>query len=208
MKKLCFCRILKPCSKAATYDFSNKLLEQPNFEKHHIYRSLTVFAQHFDQIQAELYKNSLKLGQRNTGVIYYDCTNFFFEIEEPGTDGLRQYGKGKENRPLPIVEMGLFIDRDGIPLSLCINPGNTNEQTTMKPLEQKMMKDFDMSKFIVCANAGLSSKAKKIQLHGSAGIYLHAISEKIKSKPPGNSSGSNAVVSDGLQNKIPKVQSK
>ena len=135
MKKLCFSRILNPCSKAATYDFSNKLLEQPNFEKHHIYRSLTVFAQHFDQIQAELYKNSLKLGQRNTGVIYYDCTNFFFEIEEPGTDGLRQYGKGKENRPLPIVEMGLFIDRDGIPLSLCINPGNTNEQTTMKPLE-------------------------------------------------------------------------
>ena len=137
------------------------MLEQPNFEKHHIYRSLTVFTQPFDQIQAELYKNSLKLGQRNTGVIYYDCTNFFFEIEEPGADGLRQYGKGKENRPLPIVEMGLFIDRDGIPLSLCINPGNTNEQTTMKPLEQKMMKDFDMSKFIVCTDAGLSSKANK-----------------------------------------------
>ena len=119
MKKLCFSRILNPCSKAATYDFSNKLLEQPNFEKHHIYRSLTVFAQHFDQIQAELYKNSLKLGRRNTGVIYYDCTNFFFEIEEPGADGLRQYWKGKENRPLPIVEMGLFIDRDG---TLVIEP--------------------------------------------------------------------------------------
>lgn len=178
LKKLCFCRILSPCSKAATYDFSNKLLEQPNFEKHHIYRSLTVFAQHFNQIQAELYKNSLKLGQRNTGVIYYDCTNFFFEIEEPDADGLRQYGKGKENRPLPIVEMGLFIDRDGIPLSLCINPGNTNEQTTMKPLEQKMMKDFDMSKFIVCTDAGLSSKANKKFNSMAARGYISAQSLK------------------------------
>lgn len=161
LAKLCYGRILCPSSKIKTYDFSKTLLEQPEFKQHQIYRALDVLAEHSDDIQAGLYKNSFALGKRNTKVIYYDCTNFFYEIEEADVDGLRQYGKSKENRPLPIVEMGLFTDKDGIPLTMSIHPGNTNEQVTLRPLEKKLLKDFEMSKFVVCTDAGLSSKANK-----------------------------------------------
>ena len=106
-------------------------MEKPNFEAHHVYRALDVLCDESDFIQQQLYKNSLVYGKRNTGIIYYDCSNFFFEIEQQDEEGLRKFGKSKEIRPLPIVEMGLFIDRDGIPLGVCIDPGNTNEQ---KPL--------------------------------------------------------------------------
>lgn len=161
LQKLCYGRVLHPASKVSTYEFSKTLLEQPDFDQHQIYRALDVLAQNFDFIQSALYQNSLRLGERKTGVIYYDCTNFFFEAEEPDADGLRQFGKSKENRPLPIVELGMFIDKEGIPLSLCVHPGNTNEQTTMRPLEKKMLQDFGMSEFIVCTDSGLSSKANK-----------------------------------------------
>ncbi len=181
LAKLCYGRILCPSSKSSTFTFSKTLLEQPDFEKHQIYRALTVLAQNFDQIQADLYKNSLKLGSRKTGVIYYDCTNFFFEIEEPDVDGLRKHGKSKENRPLPIVEMGMFIDREGIPLSLCIHPGNTNEQITLRPLEKKMLQNFDMSEFVVCTDAGLSSNAnKRFNSMGSRGYITTQSLKKLK----------------------------
>lgn len=161
LSRLCYGRVLHPASKSATYTFSKTLLEPPGFDEHQIYRALDVLAQHSDQIQSQLYKNSRALGKRNTGAIYYDCTNFYFEVEEPDTDGLRKHGKSKEHRPLPLVEMGLFIDRDGIPLAVSIHPGNTNEQRTLKPLEQKLLRDYSLSKFIVCTDAGLSSKANK-----------------------------------------------
>ena len=161
VQKLCYSRILHPSSKASSFEFSKTLLEQPSFEQHQVYRALGLLAENFDKIQTELYSNSFCLGKRKTGVIYYDCTNFFFEIEEAEEDTLRQYGKSKENRPLPIVEMGMFIDSEGIPISLCIHPGNTNEQITMTPLEKKMIQDFGMSKFVVCTDAGLSSHTNK-----------------------------------------------
>ncbi len=103
----------------------------------------------------------MNLGKRNCGVIYYDCTNFFFEIDEDDEGGLRKYGKSKENRPLPLVEMELFVDYDGIPLAMSIHPGNTNEQITLKPLEKKILNDYNMSQFVVCADAGLASKANR-----------------------------------------------
>lgn len=99
---------------------------------------------------AQVHKNSLKLGERNTKELYYNCTNYFFESEEES--GLRQYGHSKENRPNPIVQMGLFMDMDGFPLAFCINPGNTNEQITLKPLEQKINDEFHISKLIVCTD--------------------------------------------------------
>lgn len=108
-----------------------------------------------------LYKNSLKYTDRKTGIIYYDCANYFFEIEEPDIDGDKQYDKSKENRPNPIIQMGLFMDGDGITLAFNINPGNTNEQITLKPLEQKLLDDFEMSKFIVCTDAGLASASNR-----------------------------------------------
>ena len=155
LSRLIYGRIIFPSSKLATNELSKKFIEQPNFELQHIYRALEVINKENDFIQAELYKNSLKISKRNTGVLYYDCTNYFFEIEEE--KGIRQYGPSKEHRPNPIIQMGLFMDGDGIPLAFNINAGNTNEQITLTPLEETIMKDFDLSKFVVCTDGGLSS---------------------------------------------------
>lgn len=158
LSRLLYGRILFPSSKLSTFQQSQKLLEQPDFELHDVYRALSVIAQESDFIQSELYKNSLKISKRKTGVIFYDCTNFFFETEQAGDGTLPQYGVSKEHRPNPIVQMGLFMDADGIPLAFCINPGNTNENITMAPLEKKLFSDFHLSKFVVCTDAGLASK--------------------------------------------------
>jgi transposase len=155
LSRLVYGRILFPSSKLNTYQESKNLLEQPDFELQHAYRALEVIAKETDFIQSELYKNSLSVSKRNDRILYYDCTNYFFEIEQE--DGLRQYGYSKEHKPNPIVEMGLFMDGDGIPLAFSIHSGNTNEQTTLRPLEEKIIKDFELSKFIVCTDAGLSS---------------------------------------------------
>lgn len=155
LSRLIYGRIIFPSSKLAINELSKKFIEQPNFELHHIYRALEVISKENDFIQSELYKNSLRISKRNTGVLYYDCTNYFFEIEE--ASGLRQYGPSKEHRPNPITQMGLFMDGDGIPLAFNITAGNTNEQGTLTPLEEKILKDFELSKFIVCTDAGLAS---------------------------------------------------
>ena len=159
LSRLIYGRIIYPSSKLATYELSKKFIEQPNFELQHIYRALEVIAKETDFIQSKIYDNSLKICNRNKGILYYDCTNYFFEIEQE--DGLKQYGFSKEHRPNPIVQMGLFMDGDGIPLAFCINKGNTNEQVTLKPLEKKIISDFDLSKFIVCTDAGLASNANR-----------------------------------------------
>ena len=159
LSRLIYSRIIYPSSKLATFELSKKYVEQPNFELHDIYRSLEVIAKETDFIQSELYKNSLKISKRNTNILYYDCTNYFFEIEEES--GLRQYGPSKEHRPNPITQMGLFMDGDGIPLAFNITSGNTNEQITLKPLEEKILEDFKLSKFIVCTDAGLASNANR-----------------------------------------------
>ena len=151
--------ILFPASKLATMQIVKNFLEQPSFELQHVYRALGVIAQESDLIQSELYKNSLQLAQRNTHVLYYDCTNFFFEIEQE--EGLRQYGISKEHRPNPIVQMGLFMDGDGIPLAFNISPGNTNEQVTLTPLEERLLQDFKLSRLVVCTDAGLASAANR-----------------------------------------------
>lgn len=155
LSRLVYGRIIFPASKLGTFQLAAKFLEQPDFDIQHIYRALEVIANETDFIQSELYKNSLAVSKRNDKVLYYDCTNYFFEIEQ--AEGLKQYGPSKEHRPSPIVEMGLFMDGDGIPLAFSIHSGNTNEQTTLKPLEETILKDFSLSKFIVCTDAGLSS---------------------------------------------------
>ena len=159
LSRLVYCRIIHPQSKLGTYEYSQKLLEAPNFELHQIYRALDVIAEESDYIQERLYLNSKTVIDRNTDVLYYDCTNYFFEIEQE--KGSRKYGVSKENRPLPIVEMGLLMDGNGIPLSFCIHDGNVNEQTTLKPLEEKILSDFGLSKFVLCTDAGLSSGSNK-----------------------------------------------
>jgi transposase len=159
LSRLIYGRIIFPSSKLATYELSKRFIEQPNFDLHQIYRALEVLSKETDYIQSCLYENSLKVSKRNTGVLYYDCTNYFFEIEQE--DGSKQYGPSKEHRPNPIVQMGLFMDGDGIPLAFSINRGNMNEQLTLKPLEQKIISDFELSKFIVCTDAGLASEANR-----------------------------------------------
>ena len=155
LSRLIYGRILFPSSKLATHRQATTFIEAPNFDLQHVYRALDILAKESDFIQSNLYKNSLKVSSRNTGILYYDCTNYFFEIEQE--EGLKQYGVSKEHRPNPIVQMGLFMDGDGIPLAFSIHKGNTNEQATLKPLEKKILDDFNLSKFVVCTDAGLAS---------------------------------------------------
>lgn len=160
LSRLLYLRILHPTSKKGTFEHAKDLLEPVHFQSHQIYRALEILAEQSDFIEEMVYKNSLEVVDRNTQVLYYDCTNFFFEIEEE--DGIKQYGVSKENRPNPLVQMGLFMDGSGLPLAFSMTPGNRNEQTTLKPLERRILKDFDLSKFIVCTDAGLSSNQNRI----------------------------------------------
>lgn len=155
LSMLLYTRILYPGSKLSSLEDAKKFIEQPTADIHQVYRALSLLSKESDNIQAAVYKNSLKLGKRNDKVLYYDCTNYYFETEEES--GLRQYGYSKEHRPNPIVQMGLFTDMDGFPLAFCINPGNTAETVTLKPLEEKLKKNFNLSKVVVCTDGGLSS---------------------------------------------------
>ena len=160
LSMLLFSRIIYPGSKRYSLELSKKFLESPDCELHHVYRALEVLAKENDFFQAQLYKNSEKVVDRHKKVLYYDCTNYYFEIEE--ADDFRKYGHSKENRPNPIVQMGLFMDADGIPLTFSLFNGNENEQPSMKPLEKKILSDFGMTKFIVCTDAGLSSVSNRV----------------------------------------------
>ena len=159
LSRLIYTRIMFPSSKKSSLEEARRFIEQPSYGLHDIYRALSVIAKESDYIQSRLFKCSNELSARNTGVVYYDCTNFYFEIEQ--AEGCKQYGTSKENRPLPIVEMGLFMDMDGIPIAFGISPGNANEQKSMIPLEKKMIEKFGMSRFVVCTDAGLSSATNR-----------------------------------------------
>ena len=181
LSRLIYGRILYPSSKLSCMDQSRALIEQPNFELQHIYRALSVLAEESDFVQAQLYKNSKKVIKRSTGVLFYDCTNYFFELEQES--GLKQYGPSKEHRPNPIIQMGLFMDKSGIPLAFCINKGNQNEQLSLKPLEQQILRDFELSKFIVCTDAGLASDAnRKFNNYGERSFITTQSIKKLNKK--------------------------
>lgn len=173
---LIYARILSPSSKRSSYSFSYTLLEPPKYTLQSLYRALSVMAEESGFIQEELYRNSNYVHARNTKVLYYDCTNYYFEIEED--DDLRKYGKSKEHRPNPIVTMGLFMDADGIPLAFDIFPGNQNEQTTLKPLETTIIRDFGCSDFVFCSDAGLGSKSNRF--FNSFGNRSYVITQSLK----------------------------
>lgn len=159
LSMLVYSRIIAPGSKLSSLESAQSFLEQPKCSLHQIYRALEIIAKENDFFQAELYKNSQSVIERKKEVLYYDCTNYYFEIEEE--DDFRKYGVSKEHRPNPIVQMGMFMDFDGIPLSFSVFDGNQNEQPSMTPLERKIIKDFDTSDFIVCTDSGLSSTANR-----------------------------------------------
>lgn len=152
-------RIIAPGSNLSSLESAQRFLEQPKCELHQVYRALEVIANENDFFQSELYKSSQNVINKKKEVLYYDCTNYYFEVEDE--DDFRKYGVSKEHRPNPIVQMGMFMDADSIPLAFSVFDGNQNEQPSMSPLEQKIIKDFETSDFIVCTDAGLSSTANR-----------------------------------------------
>lgn len=173
---LIYTRVLEPGSKRSSYAAAKKFLETPDYEQYDIYRALSVLASECDLIQSEVYQNSKNVVDRNDRVLYYDCTNFYFEIEQE--DGDKKYGKGKEHRPNPIMQMGLFTDGDGIPLAFSMFPGNQNEQISLKPLEEKVIEGFGCEKFIFCSDSGLGSEKNRLLNHTGKRAYI--VTQSIK----------------------------
>lgn len=176
LSDLIYTRILEPSSKRSSYEAAKKFMEAPTYHLHDVYRALSVLADHCDLIQAEVYKNSNFLMKRTDKILYYDCSNYYFEIEQE--EGSRKYGKSKEHRPNPIVQMGLFVDGDGIPLAFSLFPGNQNEQTSLKPLEQKILQEFGHQKFIYCSDAGLASESNRAYNHMGERAFI--VTQSIK----------------------------
>ena len=176
LSDLIYARILEPCSKRSSYKAASEFLEKPSYKLHDVYRALDVLGAECDLIQAELYKNSHFLGARNDKVLYYDCSNYYFEIEQE--DGNKKYGKSKEHRPNSIIQMGLFMDGDGIPLAFSTFAGNANEQTSLKPLEKKILGEFGCQKFIYCSDAGLGSES--IREYNHMGERAYIVTQSIK----------------------------
>lgn len=176
LSDLIYARVLEPSSKRSSFNIASEFLEKPSYELHDIYRALDILGKECDFIQAEVYKNSHFLGKRNNQILYYDCSNYYFEIEQE--DGMKKYGKSKEHRPNPIVQMGLFMDGDGIPLAFSIFPGNQNEQTSLKPLEKKVLSEFGCQKFIYCSDAGLGSE--DIREYNHMGQRSFIVTQSIK----------------------------
>lgn len=170
LSDLIYARVLEPCSKRESYEVCKSFLEAPKYELHDVYRALSVLAKEDGYIQSEIYKNSNFVINRNNKVLYYDCSNYYFEIEQE--DDLRKYGKSKEHRPNPIVQMGLFMDGDGIPLAYNLFPGNQNEQRSMTAAESKIINEFDFEKFIICTDAGLASQTNKRFNHIDGRCYI------------------------------------
>ena len=176
LSDMIYARILEPRSKRSSYKAASEFLEKPSYKLHDVYRALDVLGAECDLIQAELYKNSHFLGARNDKVLYYDCSNYYFEIEQE--DGNKKYGKSKERRPNPIIQMGLFMDGDGIPLAFSTFAGNANEQTSLKPLEKKILGEFGCQKFIYCSDAGLGSES--IREYNHMGERAYIVTQSIK----------------------------
>ena len=178
---LVFARIIYPSSKLETFKQCQNFIEQPKFKLHDEYRALSYIAENMDFIQENLFNNSKKVIKRNSNVIYYDCTNYFFEIDNE--DDIRKYGISKEHKPNPIVGMGLFMDGDGLPLSCNIYPGNMNEQKTLIPEETKIVNNFkiDNTKIILCTDAGLASdEIKKFNIKDNRGFVITQSLKKLK----------------------------
>lgn len=176
LSDLIYTRILDPCSKRSSFRTAHEFLEKPSYELHDVYRALDVLGSECDLIQADVYKNSHFLEKRNDKIFYCDCSNYYFEIEQE--DGIKKYGKSKEHRPNPIIQMGLFMDGDGIPLAFFLFSGNSNEQTSLKPLEQKILEDFECQKFIYCSDAGLGSES--IREYNHMGERAYIVTQSIK----------------------------
>ena len=196
--RLIYSQILFPGSKLRVTDLSKRLFEHPDFEYHQVLRALSVISEHFDEIQSSVYKNSLKVIDRKAGVVFYDCTNYYFEIERededlsPGADdsfeemekkkGLRKYGRSKEHKPAPIVQVGLLMDLTGLPIAIIVTSGSRNEQMTMVPVEKKVLQGYGIHDFIICTDSGLSSEDNRKFNNCCGRAFITTVSIKKMSK--------------------------
>lgn len=192
--RLIYSQILFPGSKLRVTDLSRRLFEHPDFEYHQVLRALSVISEHFDEIQSSVYKNSLRVIDRKSGVVFYDCTNYYFEIEREDDDlpaedagtfeemeskrGLRKYGRSKEHKPAPIVQVGLLMDLTGLPIAIIVTSGSRNEQMTLVPVEKKVLKDYGIRDFIVCTDSGLSSEENRKFNNCYGRAFITAVSIK------------------------------
>ena len=192
--RLIYSQILFPGSKLRVTDLSKRLFEHPDFEYHQVLRALSVINEHFDEIQRSVYKNSLKVIDRKAGVVFYDCTNYYFEIETEDEDlppgdndtfeemeakkGLRKYGKSKEHKPAPIVQVGLLMDLTGLPIAIIVTSGSRNEQMTMVPIEKKVLQGYGIHDFIICTDSGLSSTDNRKFNNCRGRAFITAVSIK------------------------------
>lgn len=189
LRFLTYARILDPKSKYATWDQLDTYYEKPKFGYQHILRFMDLLEEHQEDYLRWLYDHSSSIVPHDDSVMYYDCTNFYFECEREDEEvmdevtgeimnGIRKFGLSKEHRPNPIVEMGLFMDSRGIPVSMCLHSGNTGEQTTAIPLEKEILRMTNGKSFIYCADAGLGSY--NIRLFNSMGGRAFIVTQSIK----------------------------
>ena len=155
LSNLVFSRIIYPSSKLKTYELSKHFIETPKYNLENIYRGLTYLNNELDFIQKEIYNNSKSVINRNTRIMYFDCTNYYFDISEENE--FQKYGKGKDGKAKPLVGMGLFMDGNGLPVAMNIYPGNENETKHLIPLQEKIEADFDLKnkKTIICTDAAM-----------------------------------------------------
>ncbi|PWA04677.1 IS1634 family transposase [Pueribacillus theae] len=155
MKLLVFARLLYPASKKKTYDNKELFFEKTDFSLDDLYRCLSFFNKHKDALQLWIHERIKEQHGRNTSLVYYDVTNYYFEIDEQ--DELRRKGVSKEHRPDPIVQMGLFMDTDGIPITYGLYSGNTLDKQTLIPMLGNIQRNFSLGKTIVVADKGMTT---------------------------------------------------
>lgn len=186
-KHLVVNQILNPGSKMNAWENIDNYIGMNKYDLHQSYRFLTDLNNCKDELQSYLFKKTKEIIELDTSVLMYDLTNFYFETEEEDIDfldgdnilqyGFRKYGKSKENRPNPIVHMGLFVDKNGIPISFTVEKGNTNEQETVLPIETRIIKEYGESKYIYCSDAGLNSYAIRFfnMMQGRNYVVTHSL---------------------------------
>ena len=152
-KLLIYSRLLKPSSKKKAFEHRNLFFDKMDFSLENVYRALTFFNKHKDEMLLSLHKRVSTLYGRDTSLVYYDVTNYYFEIDKQ--DDMRRKGVSKEHRPDPIIQMGLFMDTDGIPLTYGLYPGNMLDKQTLIPMIRKIRKDYEIGRIIIVGDKGM-----------------------------------------------------
>ena len=207
--RLIYSQILFPGSKLRITELSKKLFEHPDFEYHQVLRALSVIYDHFDDIQRSVYRNSCNVVDRKSGVVFYDCTNYYFEIEQEDEDlppgdhdsfeemeekkGLRKYAKSKQHQPAPVVQVGLLMDLTGLPIAIIVTSGSRNEQMTMVPIEKKILQGYGIQDFIICTDSGLSSEENRKFNNFAGRAFITTVSIKKMSAKMMNRNESNEI---------------